>query len=934
MVDFNIRVVVDPTQATAGARQVDRELKRVDGTASRLGATFARVFAAAGLSIGIAGSIRLLADFSQQMSTVAAVTQATGAEFAALNEEAQRLGIETRFTASQAAEGMVLLSRAGFTAGETLKATNQVLLLAQAGNLGLAEAADIAANAMRGFRLPVEEAGRVTDVLALAANSANTDVSQLGQGLKFVAPIAAGVGVELEETAAAMSALSNAGLQASLAGTGLRRVISELESPTANSAKILASYGLTTEQVRVSQVGLTQALKTLADAGVDTGAALEIFGDRGGPAFEVLSNSIPFVEQLTERLEGAGGTAERIARIMDDNLNGALLRVRSAFEGLVLAIGEGGANSALRNLAEGLANVLRSLVENVEDVIRVGEALGALFATRLGIHLVVAAFNALKVALLSNPITLLPTILAAGIAAVVAFREEIADFEIAGVRLGDALQAAFNVARDRFNFLVERVAEFIPVVREVAASTIDAFRVAFDGVLGFFGQFIDAFAPAFDGLFGEQGATGAVRKFANFSIAVLKTVGDAFQAVIEAVTTAFANLATFDITSPLESLKRITSQTFADIGDTINNTLRTSQQNFRTDYVGAFTDIGNAAATNLLSGFKGLEGAAAIAEFLDFTGSFEEELAKVEGERVAAEFIAGAKSILEKARGFFQQIFPQQPEATPTPTATEPAAPGLSPQALELYQQINEPAQQYAQTLAALNELQAANKISAEEYAFALNEATIAANVASSSMTSGLSAGLAQVRNQLMDVSGAVQQTVVNAFNRAEDAIVQFATTGEVNFSAFVDGLLADVARILARKALLALIEAFAGGAGGGGGIFGAVVSAFSNSGGAGQEAEGGLVQADRPRVVGEFGPELFTPRDEGRITPAGETAAALQNGGRAPEVNVTTPPPTVNVINVADPSEIPQGIESDQGEQAIMNVIRRNARTVKSFTG
>lgn len=926
MVDFLIRVVVDPKQAVTGTRTVERELKRVDSTAKSLGATFARVFAAAGLSIGIASSVRLLADFSQEMSTVQAVTNATADEFAALREEAQRLGATTRFSAVEAAQAMGELARAGFTADEALRATSGTLQLAQAGGLGLARASEIASATLRGFRLEVEDLARVNDVLAFAANASNTSVEGLGQALKFVAPVAAGVGVSIEETTAAIAALANAGLDASLAGTGLRRVISELENPTANSAKILQSYGLTTEEVRVSQVGLTEALARLAAAGIDTAGALEIFGDRGGPAFEVLSNATPFVRQLTDQLAAAGGVAARTAAIMDDNLNGSLLSLRSAAQSVVLELGESGATGTLRTLVGFLTSGLRLAADNIDVVSKALQGVAALFATKLAIPLLIQAFGALKVALLANPITLLPTILAAGIAAVVAFREEIADFEVAGVRLGDVLAAAFNVARDRFTFLIERVADFIPTLRAVAERVIDFFGTAFETVLGSFQQFADAILPGFDELFGDgSGALGAVKTFANVTIGVFKTVGDVIQGVIDVAVRQFTALATFDFSSPFESIKRIATQNFEDISNVIGETLLTAQDNFSTDYVALFTDTGKRAALALTEGFEGKSGAEALASFLDFTGDFQEELARQEGERVAQQFFEGARKVLDSVKGFFSDLFPKE-AAPPQPAAAVEEQSPLSPQALELLQQIQEPAKQYQATLSALNELQKANKISAEEYAFALNEATIAANVASSSMSSGLAAGLAQVKNQLADVSGAVQQTVVNAFGRAEDAIVQFATTGEFNFSAFVDGLLADVARILARKALLALINAFGGGAGGAAGGF------FSSLFSGGGEAEGGLVEDKKPIVVGEHGPELFTPRDAGKITPAGETAAKLASAS-APVVNVTSPPPTINVVNVTDPSEIPAGIESNEGEQAILNVIRRNSRTVKSLT-
>ena len=144
----------------------------------------------------------------------------------------------------------------------------------------------------------------------------------------LLAPVAAGLGVSVEEAAAAVAALSDAGIQGSSAGTGLRRVLSSLESPTSQAVGILGELGLTSEQVRVSQVGLTGALRALAQAGIDTGTALELFGDRGGPAFEVLSSSIPRVVELNAALGDAGGTAARIATVMDQNLNGALLAVR------------------------------------------------------------------------------------------------------------------------------------------------------------------------------------------------------------------------------------------------------------------------------------------------------------------------------------------------------------------------------------------------------------------------------------------------------------------------------------------------------------------------------------------------------------------------------------------------------------------------------
>ena len=199
MADFRIRVVVDPSGANRGTRQVETSLNRVGDAATRVQRLISRTFAFVGLGVGLNSVIRTLANFEQQMSTVKAITGATEAQFRTLRLEAQRLGATTRFSASEAAEGMQFLARAGFDVNQVLASINDTLLLAQAGALDLGSAADIASNILTGFRLSAAEAGRVVDVLALASNSANTNVFQLGEAMKFVAPVAAGLGVSLEE---------------------------------------------------------------------------------------------------------------------------------------------------------------------------------------------------------------------------------------------------------------------------------------------------------------------------------------------------------------------------------------------------------------------------------------------------------------------------------------------------------------------------------------------------------------------------------------------------------------------------------------------------------------------------------------------------------------------------------------------------------------
>lgn len=262
-----------------------------------------------------------------------------------------------------------------------------------------------------------------------------------------------------------------------------------------------------------------------------------------------------------------------------------------------------------------------------------------------------------------------------------------------------------------------------------------------------------------------------------------------------------------------------------------------------------------------------------------------------------------------------------KPEFDPLETFTQgaPEPDSTSQFRLDVFDQINAPAQQFAQTQAALGELLDANAISAEQYAVALNNVTIATNTISTDASQGFAAGLAQVENQLLDVSGTAADVVVQSFGAAQDALSNFFRTGELDGQAFFSTLLDGFADLLAQQALLALL-----GGGGESGVFG-----FNLFGGG--KAGGGDVNPHQAFLVGEDGPELFSPPGAGTITPAGETAAMFQQQRMpAPVVNVS--PPAVNIVNVSDPKEIPSGIESAEGETAVLNVMRRNRRVVRGL--
>ena len=365
------QAAVELEKVRKGLDSVGSTANRVTGILGRFGAQFVAFGAA---TFGIRSVASTLSGFEKSMSSVAAVTRAATADMGAMRDMAKQLGATTEFTASQAAEGLRFLGMAGFSTKDSLAAIPAVLDLATAAAMDLGAAADISSNIMSAFGIAAENAADVADVLAAAASSANTDVTQMGDGMKYVGPVAASLGVSVNDAAAAIGALSNAGIQGSMAGTGLRRVLSSLSNPTAKADKAIRAMGLSIEDLNPVSNDLVDIVDRLADAGLTAADALTIFGDRGGPAILALTENNADLRELTENISDVRGEAGRMANEMRDNLSGDFDTLKAAAEGLIIAIGEAGLTSALRGLTQGLA----ALVSGASNIINlVGRITGS-----------------------------------------------------------------------------------------------------------------------------------------------------------------------------------------------------------------------------------------------------------------------------------------------------------------------------------------------------------------------------------------------------------------------------------------------------------------------------------------------------------------------------------------------------------------------------
>ena len=213
--------------------------------------------------VGAGAVVRTGALFESELNNLSVLAGATGSQFDELTEKARDLGKTTVFSATQAAEGMSFLAKAGFDTNEILAATGDVLNLAAASGATLARSADIVSNVMGQFGIEAEDTNRAVDALVATFASSNTDIFQLSESLKFLGPTAKSLGVELEETAAVIGFLGNAGIQGSLAGRAFGTSLTRLANPSEKMAAIMSDLNLEFFDAEGNFIGITDTIGVL-----------------------------------------------------------------------------------------------------------------------------------------------------------------------------------------------------------------------------------------------------------------------------------------------------------------------------------------------------------------------------------------------------------------------------------------------------------------------------------------------------------------------------------------------------------------------------------------------------------------------------------------------------------------------------------------------
>ena len=333
-------------QFQAGIARMQVRLKQLSLSTAKAGKAIGASFAKIGLaSVAATGfAIAHFAAYEKRMVAVKAVTGATGEEYKKLQAKAKQMGATTIFTAEQSAEAMQVMAMAGLDTTEIMMAIGPAMELAAAGEVSVAEAADIAAKTMRGMQLSASDLTTVNNVLVGALTTSNTNMTQLGEALKYVAPLSAATSTSIEDTVAAIGKLSDAGFQGSMAGTGLRMVMTRLSGAIPAVTNKLSKMGVQTQDSAGNMLPLFDIIGAIESKGLTAGKVMELFGARAGPQMlALLGIGADALRDYSAELHEAdvAGVAAKITQEKLNSVWGQWKLMVSAVSGVVIDAVEG-----------------------------------------------------------------------------------------------------------------------------------------------------------------------------------------------------------------------------------------------------------------------------------------------------------------------------------------------------------------------------------------------------------------------------------------------------------------------------------------------------------------------------------------------------------------------------------------------------------------
>lgn len=286
-------------------------------------------------------------NFESMMSRVEAISGASAEEMALLEAKAKEMGKTTVFSASESAAALQYMAMAGWKTQDMLDGLPGIMNLAAASGEDLAATSDIVTDALTAFGLSAADSEHFADILAKASSSANTNVALMGETFKYVAPVAGALNYSVEDMAVAIGLMANSGIKASQAGTSLRGTLTNLAKPSAKVAAYINELGLSLTDASGEMLPFGELMLDMRDAFRDLTEAEKAEYAAGIAGKEAMSGLLAIVNssdadfaKLTAEIANASGTAQEMAHTMTDNLAGSMTLMKSAAEGMGIALYE------------------------------------------------------------------------------------------------------------------------------------------------------------------------------------------------------------------------------------------------------------------------------------------------------------------------------------------------------------------------------------------------------------------------------------------------------------------------------------------------------------------------------------------------------------------------------------------------------------------
>lgn len=570
-----------------------------------------------------AASVRIGNEFQAQMSRVQAIAGATGEELGRMKTQAIDLGAKTAFSAKEAAQGMENLASAGFQVNEIMDAMPGVLDLAAVSGGDVAASSEAMASSLRAFGLEAGQAGHVADVFARAAADTNAETSDMAEAMKYVAPVAHSMGLSLEETAASIGIMADAGIKGSQAGTTLRGALSRIAKPTKAMVKSMQELGVSFYDANGNMVPLREQIAQLktATAGLTQEERnrhlVTLYGQNSLSGMLALLDAGPDkLDKMTDALKNSDGAAREMAETMQDNLASKIEQMGGAFESVAIIVQQI-LEPALAKIVGAITRVLEAFV----NMSPIGQKMVVIFAgmvAALGPLLLIAGMVMTTIVKLRIAIQFLgPAFMGtmgtiAGVIAI--FYALVAVFMIAYTKserfrnfingLAPAIKKGLGIAvewtAEKLKVLWEwlqkageKVKEFGQAVGSKVSRVLEQFGVSIGQAGGSIGQFIGNVLERLGGAFGKLGgvlsiAASLVTKFGLAFLGITGPLGIAISLLVSFLT-AWARTGQFNADG--------ITQVFENLTQTIQSTA-----DFISQYLPVFVEKGTQILVKIIEG--------------------------------------------------------------------------------------------------------------------------------------------------------------------------------------------------------------------------------------------------------------------------------------------------------------------------------------------